>query len=191
MSKNTASIQAYINQLVAFTESEWAAFEACLHERKLDKKQFLLKEGQHCDFVAFVLEGAFRFHNVIDGEENEIGFFFPGDFVSNYRSFLTDTPSEHNIVALKDAVVLMLPKKELFALYDTYKPAERLGRLIAENLFLDVVRRLDSFQYATPEARYQALVNRNSKLLQEIPQYMLASYLGIKPETLSRIRGRK
>jgi CRP/FNR family transcriptional regulator, anaerobic regulatory protein len=188
---NTAAIKAYIDRMVTFSESEWQAFEACLYERHLAKKELLLAEGQHCDFVAFVLEGAFRFYKETDGEEIEIGFFFPGDFVSNYRSFLTNTPSEHNIVALKDAQVLMLPKKELFELYDQHKPAERLGRLIAENLFLEVVRRLDSFQHATPEDRYQGLVKRNSKLLQEIPQYMLASYLGVKPETLSRIRARK
>lgn len=181
----------YINQIVQFSDPEWNDFEACLRQEKILKKNHLLDVGQHCDFVAFVLDGAFRFFNIVDGEENAIGFFFTNDFVSNYRSFLTNTPSEHYIQALKDSHVLIFSKKDLFMLYEKHKNAERLGRLIAENLFLDVVKRLDSFQYATPEERYQALVNRNSKLLQEVPQYMLASYLGIKPETLSRIRARK
>lgn len=185
------AIKTYINRLVQFPEDEWAEFEACLEIKQVSKKEHLLEEGKHCDFVAFITDGAFRFYNVIDGVDNEIGFFFSDDFVSNYRSFLTNTPSEHYIQALKDSTVLILPKDKLFRLYDKYKNAERLGRIIAENLFLDVVKRLDSFQYATPEDRYQALVKRNSKLLQEIPQYMLASYLGIKPETLSRIRARK
>jgi len=68
---------------------------------------------------------------------------------------------------------------------------ERLGRFVAENLFLAVTKRLDSFLHGTPESRYQELLDRNSKLIQEVPQYMLASYLGIQPETLSRIRARK
>jgi len=170
---------------------EWQDFSACLTEVNTAKKKYLLKEGQECDFVAFITEGAFRFYNIIDGEEKEIGFFFPGDFVSNYRSFLTKTPSDHYIQALKGSTVLLLKRKDLYELYDKHKNIEKVGRLIAENLFLDVVKRLDSFQYGKPEERYQALVNRNSKLLQEIPQYMLASYLGIKPETLSRIRARR
>jgi CRP-like cAMP-binding protein len=181
----------YVNQIVQLSDLEWADYEACLKQVEILKKNNLLEVGKNCDFVAFILDGAFRFYNLVDGEENEIGFFFTNDFVSNYRSFLTNTPSEHYIQALKNSTVLIFSKKDLNMLYEKHKNMERLGRIIAENLFLEVVRRLDSFQYATPEERYQALVNRNSKLLQEIPQYMLASYLGIKPETLSRIRGRK
>jgi hypothetical protein len=76
-------------------------------------------------------------------------------------------------------------------LYDKHQTIERLGRLIAENLFLVVANRLDFFMFKTQAERYEDLVKRNSKLLSEIPQYMIASYLGMKPETLSRIRARK
>ncbi len=80
--------------------------------------------------------------------------------------------------------------QELNSLYDKHKNIERLGRLIAENLYLMVASRLDSFMFQTPEERYKSLIERNSRLLQDVPQYMIASYLGVKPETLSRIRGR-
>jgi CRP-like cAMP-binding protein len=93
--------------------------------------------------------------------------------------------------ALKDAMVYFIYKKDLTRLYNTYHMADRLGRMVAEQLFLSMVKRLDAMQYASPEERYRDLLSRNSILLQEVPQYMLASYLGVKPETLSRIRSRK
>jgi CRP-like cAMP-binding protein len=92
---------------------------------------------------------------------------------------------------MQDANIYKINLQELKSLYDKHKNIERLGRLIAENLYLSVANRLDSFLFLTPEERYKILIERNSKLLQEVPQYMIASYLGVKPETLSRIRTRK
>jgi CRP-like cAMP-binding protein len=126
-----------------------------------------------------------------EGEAKITAFFFQGDFVSNYRSFLTGKPSDHFIEAMQDAAIYKINLQELKSLYDKHKNIERLGRLIAENLYLSVANRLDSFLFQTPEERYKTLIERNSRLLQEIPQYMIASYLGVKPETLSRIRTRK
>lgn len=183
-------IRTYFNRFLPLSDHEWADFEVCLKKESYPKKKLLLKEGQSCDFIAFIAEGAFRFYLVQDGEERVTAFFFSGDFVTNYRSFLTGQASEHYIESMKKAVVYKIHKKDLHALYDKYKNMERLGRLIAENLYLSVARRLDSFQQDSPETRYQELLKRNSRLLQEVPQYMLASYLGVKPETLSRIRAR-
>jgi CRP-like cAMP-binding protein len=126
-----------------------------------------------------------------DGEEKITAFNFKGNFVTNYRSFLTGQPSDHYIQALLDSVIYIINLQDLQSLYDKHKNIERLGRLIAENLYLTVANRLDSFMFQTPSERYKELIERNSRLLQEIPQYMIASYLGVKPETLSRIRKRK
>ncbi|WP_194778352.1 Crp/Fnr family transcriptional regulator [Pararhodonellum marinum] len=184
-------LKNYFNKLVKLTDQEWADFQACLIKETHAKKAYLLEEGQKCDFIAFIEAGTFRFYHILDGEEIVTAFFFPGDFVTNYRSFLTDNPSDHHIQALQDAIIYKIHKKDLHALYDRYQSIERLGRLIAENLYLTITKRLDSFQHTSPEERYQELINRNSKLLQEVPQYMVASYIGVKPETLSRIRARK
>jgi len=92
---------------------------------------------------------------------------------------------------MDEALIYKINLKALQSLYDKYKNIERLGRLIAENLYLTVANRVDSFMFKTPAERYQELVARNSRLIHEIPQYMIASYLGITPETLSRIRARK
>lgn len=173
------------------TDEEWGDFASFLKEEKYKKKDFLIRQGETCDFIAFIGEGIYRFYHVQDGEEKITAFFSAGDFVTNYRSFLTGCPSEHYIESLKPSLIYKLHRKDLYSLYDKHKNMERLGRMIAENLFLTVTQRLDSLLHNNPEDRYQELQNRNSKLLQEVPQYMLASYLGVKPETLSRIRKRR
>ncbi len=185
------TIRLYFNKFINLNDSEWADFENCIIKVNIAKNEQILKQGEHCNFIAFIQKGSFRFFYDKEGEAKITAFFFQGDFVSNYRSFLTGKPSDHFIEAMQDAVIYKINLQELKSLYDKHKNVERLGRLIAENLYLSVAHRLDSFLFQTPAERYSALIERNSRLLQEIPQYMIASYLGIKPETLSRIRTRK
>ena len=185
------TLRIYFNKFLKLDDSEWKDFESCLTKVNITNKEQLLKQGEHCNFIAFIQEGSFRFYFDKEGEEKITAFFFKGDFVTNYRSFLTGKPSDHCIEAMQDAVIYKINLQELQSLYDKHKNIERLGRLIAENLYLTVANRLDSFMFQTPSERYKELIKRNSRLLQEIPQYMIASYLGVKPETLSRIRTRK
>lgn len=183
-------IRAYFNHFISLTDDEWADFAACIHREAHGKKKFILEEGQKCDYIAFIGEGIYRFYHIREGVEEVTAFFFPGDFVTNYRSFLTGQPSEHFVESMDESIIYKIYRKDLNELYDRHKNIERLGRLIAENLYLSVTKRLDSFLHASPEQRYRELQSRNSRLLQEVPQYMVASYLGVKPETLSRIRAR-
>jgi CRP-like cAMP-binding protein len=185
------TLRLYFNKFIKLNDSEWADFEKCIVKATIAKNEQILKPGEHCNFIAFIHEGSFRFYYYKDGIEKIIAFNFKGDFVSNYRSFLTGKPSDHYIEAMQDSVIYKINLQELNSLYDKHKNIERLGRLIAENLYLMVASRLDSFMFHTPEERYRALIVRNSRLLNEVPQYMIASYLGVKPETLSRIRARK
>jgi CRP/FNR family transcriptional regulator, anaerobic regulatory protein len=185
------TIRTYFNRFIKLSDTEWTDFEKCLSKEVVEQKSFILKEGELCNYLAFIENGMFKFYNMEDGEEKITSFFFSGDFVSNYRSFLTGIPSKHFIESMQESIIYKIYKKDLLVLYDTHQNIERLGRLIAENLYLNVANRLDSFLFDSPKQRYEDLVRRNSKLLEAIPQYMLASYLGVKPETLSRIRSRK
>jgi len=191
ISEKMNQIRAYFNNFLLLNDEEWNDFAACFKEEKYGKREFLLRQGDTCDFIAFIAEGIYRFYYVQEGEEKITAFFATGDFVTNYRSFLTGCPSEHYVESLKPSIIYKIHRQDLYSLYEKHKKIERLGRMIAENLFLTVTKRLDSLLHNNPEDRYQELQNRNSKLLQEVPQYMLASYLGVKPETLSRIRKRK
>lgn len=184
------ALRAYFNRFAPLTDTEWDDFAACITIQTFRKREFLLRQGELCDFLAFIGEGACRFYYEKEGVEKVTAFFFQGDFVTNYRSFLNNRPSEHFIETMSDAKVYVISKTDLHRLYDKHQAIERLGRLIAENLYLTVAQRLDSFMHDTPEERYASLLNRNSRLLQEVPQYMIASYLGVTPETLSRIRAR-
>ena len=183
-------IRAYLTQFVAMNEEEWSALSYCFRKQILSKKSYLLREGEICDFVAFIHDGAFRYYHVKEGVEKVTGFFFPQNTVSDYSSFLSQTPSRHFIEAIADSTVYKLYKRDLLELYDRFPTIERIGRLVAEGLFLSVDKRLNSFLFMSPEERYHELVSRNPQLVQQVPQYMIASYLGVEPETLSRIRRR-
>jgi CRP-like cAMP-binding protein len=184
-------IRAYFQRLTPLTDEEWEAMRACFRWKTFEKEEWLLREGDPATFIAFLKHGAVRFYHIKEnGQEFVTAFFFGGDFCSNYRAYLQNTPSNHYIQALQPCGVWMLYKDDLERLYRQFRGIERLGRLVAEQLFLGVTRRLDSFLLATPEERYLELLRRNSRLLQEVPQYHLAAYLGVSPESLSRIRKR-
>ena len=185
------TLRLYFDNFLKLNDIEWADFEKCIVKKQIVKNEQILKQGENCNFIAFIHEGSFRFYYDKDGKEIITAFYFKGNFVTNYRSFLSGQPSDHYIQALQDSLIYIINLQDLQSLYDKHKNIERLGRLIAENLYLTVANRLDSFMFQTPAERYKDLIERNSRLLQEIPQYMIASYLGVKPETLSRIRARK
>lgn len=183
-------LRAYFDQLYPLSDEEWIAFATKLVPKEVKKKEWILLEGESCNYIAFIEQGVFRFYHTKDGQEIVTAFFFVGDFLSNYRSFLSNQASKHSIQALKKSKIWMMQQQDLYQLYEQYPMIDRLGRLVAEQLYLTVARRLDIFMYETPEERYLDLIRRGSKLLHEVPQYMLASYLGVSPETLSRIRKR-
>ena len=185
------AIKQYFETFIKLSDEEWNDFQQCLSKAKIPNKTFILEEGQICDYVAFIHSGMFRFYHLKNGEEKITAFSFAGDFTGNYRSFLSGLPSLHYVESMQESVIYKIHKSNLKELYDKHRNLERIGRLIAENLYMNVANRLDSFHFDTPKQRYEDLRNKNPKYLELIPQYMLASYLGIKPETLSRIRAKK
>lgn len=100
-----------------------------------------------CDFIAFAGEGIFRFYYLDDGNE-KVTAFFPGNFVTNYRSFLTGRASDHYIEANQDALIYKMHTADLRTLYDRHPAIERLGRLIAENLYLTAEKCMDRHDYS-------------------------------------------
>jgi len=176
------------DKLVPLSEVEWAAMESCLKERSFKKGSFLCQQGNVEKYLSIITSGTCRgFYNK-DGEEISVTFMFSKDYVSAYYSFLTNRPSLLAIQALTPVHVISISKIDLDYLCATYKNAERIGRLNAERIYRRKEEREISLLTMSATERYKELLNRNPKLLQQIPLKYIASYLGIQPASLSRIR---
>ncbi len=183
-------IRKYFDRLVILPDEEWREMEQCFELIEFKKGDILLDANTHCNFIGFVNNGIIRFYEIKKGNEKVTAFWFPNEFLSNYRSFLSGEKSNHYIEALSDGGYWKLKKENLFKLYDDFPVIDRLGRKMAEQLYLMITKRVDNLLRETPEERYHNLIDKNSRLLQEVPQYMIASYLGVSAETLSRIKKR-
>jgi CRP-like cAMP-binding protein len=116
--------------------------------------------------------------------------FVDGSFVADYYSYLTATPSRQSIRAVEDCALVVADRRAVSRLYESVPVWERLGRMIVEEVYLCAHERTESFLHDAPEQRYLKLAETQTGLLARVPQYVIASYLGITPETLSRIRAR-
>jgi CRP-like cAMP-binding protein len=187
-----AILRQVMSQTIPIADDEWAAFEPFIFSKKIKKREILLREGQVSTHIGFVLSGSFRQFYVIDGEEKTTFFFFENHFVCDYDSFLTQRPCDHNIEALEDTEILYFERETMYRLYRLYSKFETFGRLIAENVYLCIKDRLLHFLLDSPEKRYIRFMESHESelILRRVPQHYIASYLGITPVSLSRIRAR-
>ena len=183
-------LQNYIGQFLDVPDEEWEPAWNLYSVRELKKGDFLLKAGQVCKHVSFINQGCFRVHSNIGDTQVTSNFFFANNYGTDYASFLTRTPSPENIQALEDAQVVQLNFENMQRLYQRHPVWQQFGRLIAEYIFIHVENRKRSLLFQTAEERYLSLFKERPKVLENIPQHYIASYLGISPETLSRIRKR-
>jgi CRP/FNR family transcriptional regulator, anaerobic regulatory protein len=186
----TTKIIQSIKSIVSLNELEERAFLNILEVKSFNKKEFLLQEGKICDKITFLNNGCMRLFYNIEGVENTIQFFFGDSWYTDYASFLTGQPTIENMQALEASEVVQFKKDDLYTLYDTMPIFEKVGRVFAENAYLSISKLNQMKTNEEPEVRYINLLKTRPELVQQIPQHYIASYLGIKPETLSRIRKR-
>jgi CRP-like cAMP-binding protein len=184
------NIKKNIRSIVNFNEEDLTIFLSCLEPKAIKKHDFFVREGELCNYVAFINKGSVRITYNKDGEEQVGGFFVKGDWVSEYGSFLGRQPSVYSINAIENTELFLLNYDKMQQLYDRGKPFERFGRIVAEQLFLITVERQISFLLQTPEERYRKLLEDQPHLFNLVSLKQIASFLGIKPESLSRIRKR-
>lgn len=158
------------------------------NEVVLKKKDFLLHQGQVCSFIGFVETGVLRSYIEREGDDYISDFYFEGSFTTSYRSFLTGEASVGSIQALENSVIYCLSKSKYDQLLQISNEWYKLGKYVADTLFIKKCRKETSLLMDNALARYKLLLETYPKIEQHVSQYHIASYLGIKPESLSRLK---
>ena len=180
------TIQSFIN----LSPKEIDGIKLLFKNNSIQKGQFFLAEGQVCKQVGFITKGLMRYYINDNGEDKTYAFAQDGNFVCNYESFVPQTPSTKIIQAVEDCEVLQISFADLQIFYQSINQGERFGRLVIEQVFIQTLQDLSSFYTDTPEDRYEKFIKQHPDLQQRVSQYHIASYVGVKPQSLSRIRKR-
>jgi CRP-like cAMP-binding protein len=186
----TGKLISSIKSIIDLTPKEVDHINQLFKKKELKKGDFFLAEGQVCKQVGFIVKGLIRYYINHDGEEKTYAFAEENNFVCNYESFLPQTPSTKIIQALEDCEMLVISLADLQIFYKSIAQGERFGRLVIGQVFIQLLQDLSSFYTDTPEYRYEKFVKEHPGLQQRISQYHIASYVGVKPQSLSRIRRR-
>lgn len=175
---------------IEFNEDEERFISSVFKLKHFAKGEHFLLAGDVCREAAFIESGVFRFYINTDERDSTYYFAAENEFICEYPSFLRQLPSDRNIQALEPAQIRVISFDDLQRFYREVVLGERFGRLIAEEIFIDSIQQLASFYQDKPAVRYQKFVSRFPQLVQRLPQYYIASYVGIEPQSLSRIRRR-
>jgi CRP-like cAMP-binding protein len=177
------------DEKVKLTDKEKEVCRSFFTPKKLRKKQYLLQEGDVCKFIAFVEKGFMRSYTIDEkGNEHIMQFAFEGWWIADQLSFLTGEISAYNIDALEDCELLLLSRQAEEEMMQSVPKLERYFRILLQKSLINTQRRLAGTLSLTAEERYNDLIISCPTIQQRVPQHMMASYLGITPETLSRIR---
>ncbi len=183
-----AQIRGFLSSIVPFSDNDWNLFNKRLIYKEFKKNDLILRTGEVENFMYFLVDGVSRIFQYKNDIEYTLRFNFPITPFNSYASFITQTPSLINVEAITDVRVLRMSYDDMQSLYEKSKMAERLGRRLIELLY--VQREIKELQMhsKTAEDYYYELVKSNEELTGQIPQKYIASYLGITPESLSRIK---
>ena len=183
-------LKKYCSEIVDFTSSELDELGNYFSQNSVNKKEFLLENGQVCNFIGFLTQGCMRHFHIKDGEEITCDISLEESFVTEFNSFNSGSKAKVAIQALEDSILFVINKKELTELYQMNPKFEQLGRKIAERVAMrnsDIAMSLASEK---PEKRYANLLREKPEIFQRVQQKYIANILGIKPESLSRLQKR-
>lgn len=183
-------LRGFIHSLVPIGDSDWNLFTESLFFKEYEKGELLLRSGEVENFMYFLAEGVTRIFQNKNNTEYTLRFNFPISAFNSYVSFITLTPSLINVEAITDIKVFRISYNDMQNLYEQSKMAERIGRRMIELLYVQRELKELKMNSQTAEGIYHDLLKDNTELTLQIPQKYLASYLGITPESLSRIKNK-
>ena len=179
----------YLKEKGGLTAPELEAIEKVATFKRIRKNQYLLEEGDHSSFIGFVIMGSFRlFHIGEDGREHMMRFAIEKWWISDFTSFMNGKPSVNYIEALEDSELILITKADWETLRETIPNFRRMIDDLAARNFEAHQNRILSNISESAETRYENFVNQFPSIYNRIPLYMIASFLGLTRETLSRIR---
>ena len=184
------SVLDYLQNLAPLSDAERGALGLAFRVTTLSPRAMVQRAGQPCTQLTFVNRGLLRVYFEDEAQERTCRFLPEDSWYTDFESFSGGTPSLENLEALEDSEVARIGKPDLDSLYREFPGLERLGRLLTEQALVGIHQRNRMLTLETPELRYERLRAESPDLLQRVPQYLLASYLNIRPESLSRIRNR-
>lgn len=184
------TIKDYFVHFNGFSEEYWRIFSSKLIKRDFNKKSIILKTNQTEKYLSFIEKGIIRYFIFKVSNDVTFDFSFKNEFTSAYDSFLTQQPVKYNVQALTNTILWSIKYEDLQDIYTNTSLGNLLGRIAAENLFLLKTKREIDLLNDTAQERYTKLFTEQPKLIKQIPLKYIASYIGITPQALSRIRKR-
>jgi len=184
-----SKLKSIIENIIDISTDEWDYLLSLLKKETFKAKTTLINQGKTARKLYFIEQGLIRSFRIIDGKEINIHFAADGKFITAFASFITQTPSLEYVESIEDSLVYSISYRELTELYNKYPKFERLGRILSEESYLYLLERSMILQSKTAIEKYKLFINYyDDKIINKVPQYQIASFLGITPESLSRIR---
>ena len=179
-----------LSQFANLDENESQLIKSSFKPYSLLKGDYFLKEGEVNKHIGFLDKGLVRYFVYKDGEESTFEFTKEGEFIGDYQSFRNASVSKQNIQAIEDCELLIIDFPKIQNIYNKAENGNLIGRQIIAHRFDVMVNQLLEVYMQNHEDRYKSFINKYYDLTQRIPQYLIASYVGVRPESLSRIRKR-
>ncbi|PCJ95447.1 MAG: Crp/Fnr family transcriptional regulator [Flavobacteriaceae bacterium] len=183
-------METYFKEKFPFSDDEIQLIFSYFKKVEIKKGAYFLEAGQYCKKIAFIEEGAVVFYQLIDGDEKSCGFTFENDWITQYKSLIQNITSELYIKALETTTLMEISLENMLELIAVLPKAIMLRTELAEEYFISSAQRASDLANLEAEEHYYKLIKDNPNLIHRVPQYYLASYLGIKPQSLSRIRAK-
>lgn len=185
-------LKQLVKTISLITEDDWQYFEPLLSVKQFAKNDYFLESGQIEKQIGFINKGSFKWYYINNkGDKVNFHFFLGNEFIVEYGSFLSQQTSEQYIQAMENSELILLPPYDkILEIYSKSHRWSEFGRKIAEKVYLETADRVKDFLYRDAEERYTRLIKHRPDIFQQVSLSNIASYLGIQPPSLSRLRKR-